>query len=105
MKNQKEVKSKNCSESVSFELIYSDYINGQLAETQRLNLENHLAGCQSCREAVAELKIVGKVASELAEVPIPSYVQKRLRENLRNQLNDQLFKSQAELVVLSGGRK
>ena len=79
--------------------------SNELTETQRLELENHLTGCSSCREAVNDLRAIGEVASELAEVPIPSEVQLRLRENLKKQLNNRLFKPQSELVVISGGRK
>jgi len=105
MKNQKGLKATTCSASISFELVFSDYINNELAESQRLELENHLAGCSSCREAVSDLRAIGEVVSELAEIPIPADVQSRLRENLRKQLNNQLFKPQSELVVISGGRK
>ena len=104
MKSPKKPCSAKCSATVSFDLVFSDYLDKNLSEHQRILIENHLADCPTCREAVHEMKTIGEIASELVEVAIPSSVQQRLRDNLRKQLNDQLFKQEAKLVVIGGGR-
>ncbi len=104
MKSYQKPSSAKCSATVSFDLIFSDYLDRSISEHQRILVENHLTDCPTCREAVEEMKTIGEMASELVEVPIPSSVQQRLRDNLRKQLNDQLFKQEAKLVVIGGGR-
>jgi len=47
----------------------SDYLDGQLAPSEREALEAHLAGCGACREVLEELRAIVAGAHALGEVP------------------------------------
>jgi hypothetical protein len=47
----------------------SEYLDGDLPETERLEIERHLENCSSCRTTLAELKEVIARAQRLDSVP------------------------------------
>ena len=47
----------------------SEYVDGDLTETDRLDLEHHLESCSSCRTTVTELKAVVARARALEDLP------------------------------------
>jgi predicted anti-sigma-YlaC factor YlaD len=47
------------------------YLDGELPEPQRLAFDAHLAGCASCRAAVAERRLFVEAAETLAPIEIP----------------------------------
>lgn len=52
------------------ERIYA-YLDGGLAETERLAFEAHLAGCGACRMAVARRRLIAAAAEALPPLSIP----------------------------------
>jgi anti-sigma factor RsiW len=55
---------------VAAERIYA-YLDGDLAETERLAFEAHLAECGACRTAVARRRLIAEAAKALPPLAIP----------------------------------
>lgn len=72
----------NCSQ---YRELLSPYLDGALGSTQRRNLENHLALCNSCREELEALRQTVKLLQAWSEeeLDLPDGFEERLRERLR----------------------
>lgn len=60
----------------------SEYLDGDLATAEVTALERHLEGCESCRSALAELRMVVEQARALPVVPSPTDQWPALRARL-----------------------
>ncbi len=60
----------------------SEYVDGELAAAEVTALERHLEGCESCRAAVAELRLVVERARALPVTPSPTDQWPALRARL-----------------------
>jgi hypothetical protein len=60
----------------------SEYVDGDLAAAEVSALERHLEGCESCRAAVAELRMVVERARALPDTPVPTDQWTALRARL-----------------------
>ncbi len=47
----------------------SDYVDGELRRDERLAVDEHLAGCDACRQVLSELQAVAGRARSLADLP------------------------------------
>ncbi|MBI2535380.1 MAG: zf-HC2 domain-containing protein, partial [Gemmatimonadetes bacterium] len=45
----------------------SEYLDGELSATERLQIEEHLGGCPACRETLDELRVVVARAASLED--------------------------------------
>lgn len=64
----------------------SDYLDGEVPDRVRRDLESHLKGCQTCRRILRELRKVDEITrSEASEDPPEGYWEsywERLRKRL-----------------------
>src|ERR1700733_491937 len=60
--------------------LLSAYLDGMLADNDRLKAEAHLAACPDCRRELKELKAVSKMVSELPQEPLPAGFMERLQQ-------------------------
>jgi anti-sigma factor RsiW len=50
------------------------YVDGRLKESERLEVEKHLLGCEACAVRVAEFRAVGSLLEELPQIePSPAF--------------------------------
>lgn len=62
----------NCSE---FNQLLDAYVDGELDEKQRADLQNHAAGCEECREALSAAEQLRDILSRMDDdisVPLPA---------------------------------
>lgn len=70
------------------------YLLGALADAERTEFEAHLTGCASCREGVAELRLVADVLPlAVPPVPAPPQLRERILDTVR---------AEAELLHAAG---
>jgi len=65
------------------ELVISDYVDGTLATTERIDVERHLEDCAACRLLADDLGQVGDRARALPPVPPPAAAWGRIERALR----------------------
>lgn len=70
----------NCK---NLEAVLFDYLDGTLAETARLNLERHLAGCSGCRERVEGLRSVSQALDRWQAPDVSPWFDQRLQARIR----------------------
>ena len=64
---------------LELENLASDYLEGQLAESRRLEVESHLSACASCRELVGDLRHALEMCRSAEEIePAPWLVSRIL---------------------------
>jgi anti-sigma factor RsiW len=66
---------------VTAERIYR-YLDGELDQAERRDLERHLDGCPSCRRALAERRRVGEAAAGLPDLALPPGFSRRVMERI-----------------------
>lgn len=71
----------NCCD---LEELLSAYADGELSRTQREFIEEHLSGCASCRETLAEFETVGRQLSSLRELPAASDISKSTLSKIKS---------------------
>lgn len=69
----------NCD---NFKKYFSDYLDGNLPQKLKINIENHLGDCTECRELIRGLKITRNLLNSLPEVKASSDFESRLRERI-----------------------
>ncbi len=65
----------NCRDA---EEILSAYLDGQLSDSERDSLEDHLKQCENCRESLREISLIKDALSSLQEVPVPEGLHDRI---------------------------
>jgi anti-sigma factor RsiW len=58
----------------------SEYIDGELDELTRRQLETHVGGCVACKYCLATLKKTIKLCKQLADDPVPEAFHLKLKE-------------------------
>ena len=64
---------------LELENLASDYLEGQLDEARRVEVEEHLAGCAGCREIVADVRMAMETCHSAEEVMVPPWLVTRIR--------------------------
>ncbi|HET7100063.1 MAG TPA: zf-HC2 domain-containing protein [Terriglobia bacterium] len=64
---------------LELENLASDYLEGQLSQARRAEVEKHLAGCAACREVVADVRLVMEMCQSAEEVMAPPWLVARIR--------------------------
>jgi len=57
----------------------SDYLEGQLDQARRVEVEKHLANCAACREVVADVRLAIEVCQSAEDVMAPPWLVTRIR--------------------------
>ena len=64
---------------LELENLASEYLEGQLDQVRRAEVEEHLAGCAACREAVADVRLAMEMCQSAEEVMAPPWLVTRIR--------------------------
>jgi hypothetical protein len=65
------------------ELVINDYVDNALAATERAEVEQHLAGCDSCRALVGDLREIARATAGIGPLDPPSHVWPRIESAIR----------------------
>ncbi len=66
----------------------SEYIDGELDELTRRQLETHIDGCVACKYCLATLKKTIKLCRQLADDPVPEAFHLKLKEMLLKNMSE-----------------
>ncbi len=55
-----------------FEILYADYLDGTLPAAERATVEQHMAGCASCRQMAGEISGAVAVMRAVPEIEVPA---------------------------------
>lgn len=66
----------------------SEYIDGELDDLTRAQLETHIDGCVSCKYCLATLKKTIKLCSQLTDDPVPESFHLKLREMILQNMSE-----------------
>jgi carotenoid cleavage dioxygenase-like enzyme len=80
-----------------YELWDAAYVLDALSDTDRREFEMHMAGCSSCRQAVAEFEVIAPMLSMLDEEPAPVPPCPDLLPSLLAQADQRLASNRVEL--------
>lgn len=64
----------------------SSYLNGELDESAKADLERHLKNCEDCRVVVDTTRKTIQIFCNSEPVPLPSDVRERLHQALEKRL-------------------
>jgi len=64
---------------LELENLASDYLEGQLDQARRAEVEAHLAGCAACREVVGDVRLAMEMCHSAEEVVAPPWLIPRIR--------------------------
>lgn len=64
--------------------LMTDYLEGALSERDRRRFEAHLAGCDGCREYLAQLRRTIGMAGRLGDEPVPPELEAELIRAFRD---------------------
>lgn len=67
----------------AFEEMLSAYIDGELSDADRQAVEEHLATCDSCKQALMEIRAVKIALQSLPQVEPPAELHVRIMQNLK----------------------
>jgi anti-sigma factor (TIGR02949 family) len=70
-----------CAEVVQ---LMTEYLDGALSASERARFEEHIAGCDGCREYLAQLRTASSLAGKLAGEPVPEHLRAELLRAFRN---------------------
>ena len=65
------------------EIMYA-FIEGNLSEARKRQIESHLKTCASCRHDLAEKKALLSMETQLGEIEPPAYLVSRIMARVRN---------------------
>ena len=63
----------------------SDYMEAVLSAEDKVLIDEHLKGCQKCREALADLKMTMEHIQSLDEVQPPAWLTQRVMARIREE--------------------
>jgi anti-sigma factor RsiW len=66
----------------------SEYIDGELDQLTRRQLETHIDGCVSCKYCLATIKKTVKLCKGLADDPVPEAFHLKLKEMFLQNLSE-----------------
>jgi anti-sigma factor RsiW len=64
--------------------LMTEYMEGTLSAADRERFESHIAGCEGCREYLAEMRFTRLAVGRLAQEPIPARVERELMQAFRD---------------------
>ena len=71
----------NCRQVVE---LMTEYLEGTLPAAERARFEAHLAGCDGCREYLAQLKKTIELTGRAAAEPVPPALERQLTDAFRD---------------------
>jgi anti-sigma factor RsiW len=74
-----------------FEAKLSDLVDGALSAEEARAVEEHAAGCDRCRSAIAELRETKSALSGLNRVPAPQNFDREVAETIRRRSRGRFF--------------
>lgn len=81
-----QILEKDCIECDDVALLLGDYTDCDLPSSIRARLDSHIKTCPFCAEMRASYKFTVDLARDLADRPVPTDVQNRLRATLNHRL-------------------
>jgi anti-sigma factor RsiW len=66
----------------------SNYIDGGLEPTEKLDLEQHLEHCEDCKMVVDQTKLTVDIFCDSEPIELPGDVKSRLHEALRRKISE-----------------
>jgi anti-sigma factor RsiW len=70
-----------CREVVT---LMTEYLEGALSAEERARFEAHIAGCDGCREYLAQLRRTIELTGRVEEEPVPAGLRRELTEAFRD---------------------
>ncbi|MGM0417933.1 MAG: anti-sigma factor family protein [Thermodesulfobacteriota bacterium] len=67
--------------------VYSRYLDGELDEASRKEVENHIETCSECEACLLTLKKTKELCSKMPRSEAPDDFTKKLRNKIKNILN------------------
>lgn len=64
--------------------VYSAYIDGELDEKKRQEVENHMTSCKECQACIATLKKTKELCNHMPCQKAPDAFTKKLHEKIHN---------------------
>lgn len=64
--------------------LMTDYLEGTLAEEDRVRFEEHISGCDGCRAYLEQLRVTLRVLHDGPDVPVPEHIERELIEAFRD---------------------
>jgi len=58
--------------------LMTDYMEGALTAAERDRFETHIAGCDGCREYLAQMRTTASLVGKLAALPVPTDLEQQL---------------------------
>ncbi|MCI8336308.1 MAG: DUF4349 domain-containing protein [Peptococcaceae bacterium] len=97
-----------CKEEIK-ELL-SSYVDDACSELEKQAVEQHIAGCADCRQALAELRLIVAALREMPDIPLPAGFQESFQarfaaELAADHLADQPEEAAASVIPLGTVRK
>ena len=72
------------SECDKFKLQFSDYLDGELPQVQRKELDDHLSICWDCAETIKQIKIIQESLRNIPTIATGPDFEHRLHDQLHN---------------------
>ena len=66
--------------------LVGDLADGELSSSLKIRVHSHIVACQYCQDMEESYRLTIELARTLRDQPIPSGVQKRLRQALNDRL-------------------
>ena len=76
----------NCKEMI---LRVSDYVDGDLDEPLRREIEFHMLHCEDCRMIIDQIRVTVRIFAGSQEADMPAGVRDRLHQTLRQKFSGQ----------------
>ena len=75
----------NCED---IERLVDPYVDGELPQPLQIRVEDHVQECESCASTLEDCQRLLSLARTLDEAPLPSQIRTRLRDRLREELQN-----------------
>jgi len=76
-----EIEQLSCQELVE---LVTDYLEGAMPEADRQRLDDHIAGCDGCRDYVAQMRTTIALTGEVRPALLTPDVERALRDSFRD---------------------
>jgi anti-sigma factor RsiW len=77
---------KHCLHCHDVEDLLGDYVDGDLPASLKERVDDHIAQCEDCTDALGAYQMVIELAGEISKPPTPIEVKNRLRAKLNKEL-------------------
>jgi len=79
--------------------LFDDYLDGELSEPQQKKLEQHLEGCDSCRDELEELRQTLDFMGSLRKVEPPTEFVGKVQQRINKRSRGRFFGGQEKILV------